>query len=313
MNPGPGKHDRERALSDAELELFIDAALTPQDASRVEHALAGSTPDAARLVELREADQLVRAALLAPPAGAMGSAGVAAHPRLGWSLAAAAVLLVAGVTAALMLGEPDAGSASETSAVSPASSLAQSVSPAPYEAVRVVFSMPVAPGARDAKKDEAPGADPKPGGKAGEPTPAAAQLASALGDASDAGIRRTVDAIRRATPEERAAALASLGQTLRSGSIAVRVLDRLEPSDQVAVCGELALDAGLRAVALQRLRDLRDDPIAGPEARATARTLAAAPGMKVWLRSYGLLESNLDPRLDPRLDPQRDPARPAAG
>jgi len=287
MNTSARNHHRPRAVSDAELERFIDGALTPEHTGRIERAVAGSPVDAARVAALRSADERVRAALLAPLASASGRgaarSGVPGRVRL--SLAAAALVLIAGVVAAVRTGWV----AADSPGPSDAPGIVHVEPPAPYESVRVVFSIPTIRRERTANQEHE-GAVEKPGEASQPPSAGARAIASVFGDASDAGIRRTVNAINEASPDDRAAALAALGQTLRSGSTAVRILDKLEPRDQVAVCSELALDAGLRAVALQRLRDLTENPAVGPDAWAAARALAGAPGMKAWLRSYGLLE-----------------------
>lgn len=272
----------QRTLSDAELELVIDGATAADRAESVERTLESAGADAARLEELRAIDALVRGALLAPIAG---SSRTGRRRRAAPLLAAAALLLVAGAAALIRL---QTSAPEPPKAPPPVVAVRPVADAAEYESVRVVLSLPAPRSERSPTDVPASAADTT---ETTRPSVSQArEIASAFGDASDAGIRRAVTAINEASPEDRAAALATLGQTLRSGSTAVRILDKLGPRDQVAVCSELALDASLRAVALQRLRGLADDPDVGADARAAVRALAAAPGMKPWLRSYGLLE-----------------------
>jgi hypothetical protein len=279
-------------LPDAELECFIDGALAPARTLEIERILAASPAAAARLARVRDIDDLARGALLAPAAGAPAAPVRAGHRPIALRMAAAAAFaLVGGAVAIGLRSGPSRGAPPGTFPVAVAHVDRPSPPARSYEPVRVVLRLPLAPGAakgpKQAVKTVMPGdADPQARART-----AVTEIAAILGDPSDAGIKRAVAAINDASPRDRAAALAALGQTLRSGSTAVRILDRLEARDQVAVCGELALDTSLRSVALQRLRDLTENPVVGPDARATVRALAAAPGMKVWLRSYGLLDS----------------------
>ncbi len=303
MNSDLRTYDSARSITDAELELLLDGALSSVETERVEHAIAASPADAARLAAQRDADERIREALLATPAPAERRT----HSGVGlrWVLAAAAMLMLTGVVGVLL----SRGGATAEPRLTPGPSLAANDAPvSTYEPVRVIFSIKAAK-PDPASKDRAKPAVAKSDDTRAPVSPTANAMAVALLDASGVGIRRAVTAINDASPEDRAAALATLGQTLRSGSTAVRILDRLGPRDQVAVCGELALDSALRAVALQRLRDLTDNPEVGADARAAVRVLAAAPGMKPWLRSYGLLEA--DPPKPASLE--RESHTPATG
>jgi hypothetical protein len=269
-----------RRLSDARLERLLDGAL-PSD--HPDHAALASSPaDRARLDEIRAADDRALEALLAPRPRVAPRAG--RRYRFAFAGIAASVALIAGVFAWLSATRPVPGPGPGPAA--PPAPVAVAHVPAPYEPVRVIFAIPIRPAASPhaAPSDAVTKIDPP-----ASPSDVGRAVTFALTTSSDEGVRQAVSAIKGAQDQDRTAALAALRQSLRSGTTAVRILDQLDPSDQVAVCGELALDQGLRAVALQRLRELVSTP-AGPDVRATVRTLAAAPGMKAWLRSYGLLE-----------------------
>lgn len=274
-----------RRLSDARLERVLDGALPPDHPDHA--ALASSPADRVRLDELRSADERALEALLSPRAGTAPRAG---RPhRFVFAGIAAGMALVVGVLVWLSAARP-VPVPGPTPAV-PVRTAAAPSAPAPYAPVRVIFSIPILPAEspRPGPPDTAAKTDPQ-----ASPADVARTVAFALTTSSDDGVRQAVSAIKGAQDQDRTAALAALRQSLRSGTTAVRILDQLDPSDQVAVCGELALDQGLRAVALQRLRELVTTP-AGPDVRATVRALAAAPGMKAWLRSYGLLEPSPSP------------------
>lgn len=157
----------------------------------------------------------------------------------------------------------------------------------PYEAVRIVFSLPVR-------------AQPQASAVTREDNDTVLESASGLIDATTFVER--IDSVLKGGHDEDALALLDgasqgqrqavyrhLGGLIRSAEAAERVLDRLSREEQLAACKEWAREPGMRTTAFARLRRLSGEPELAGDVRSVVAGLSREPQLLPWLRSYQLI------------------------
>jgi hypothetical protein len=159
-----------------------------------------------------------------------------------------------------------------------------------YHPIRVVFSCPVRTASRQAGDNEDARSPLESGRQVvtvgmREDADFLLQLDRALGAGR---IEDTLGLLREASEDQRAAGFRYMGELVRSASVAERILDRLSPHEQVAVCGQWARKPVVRPLAFERLRRWSMQAELSEEVRVVVSKLAEDPALRSWLRSYRL-------------------------
>lgn len=270
--------------TEAEMERFIDGDLEAARAEELGARLAADAALAARVAELREADAVMRMAMLTPqPPSARSS--LAAGRRFGPMRLALAGLAVASVViaAGVMLWGWSRGPQEPAPVVTVAEPREREGEGGDLFRVVLAIELP----AKDSQREPAPvvhGPQPE------EPEGVQRDLrafhhALASGDSDDARA-----AFSRLSGKDRRAALGAVISAVRSADAAEAVLDALPPAEQVMIARAWAIEGagGQRPVAFTRLRELSTDPQAGDSAGVVIRELNARPELAGWIASYGL-------------------------
>jgi hypothetical protein len=276
-----------------DLELFLDDELAEPRRSALAETLLHDVELRRRLAAVKHLDDLVCDALST-------EAIPRCRPRIwriahpGPALAAACLLVaVAGVWWSL-----------STHPQRPADRLVvelpSSLSPngqhteEPYDAMRVVLSLPVSPtvAARRQVIAHRPGVE----GLLMEKNATTAadtdvefltRVARALQTGST---EQAVHLLDGATDVQRVAAVRYVADLLQSAYVAEQILDRFSPQEQVAVCGYWARRPLVRSVAFTRLRRLADDVDLSREVQEVIAGMIGDPALESWLRGFQLVD-----------------------
>lgn len=292
-----------------ELELYHDDACDLATREALTDALRRSPPLRERLAAVRRVDELTLRALLSadetgPARATRAVRRRAPHPAwIGVGLAAAAGLGLAAIgwwRSIRDVESPDSGRIVRMNTSGDRSGGSALEGALKYQAIRVVATIPVRPreagttgadpGRRLAAAEHAANPLSRSGSGQAERSRVLAEQRAAVRTALARGrvddVLAWLDAAQR---DERGAMLEEIGEVLRSGVVAERVLDQLEPDEQLIVCARWAYEPPLRQVIFRRLQQLAQEPeLKGPTVRL-ARELARDPELRPWLRSYPVM------------------------
>jgi hypothetical protein len=253
---------RPDAWRTLDLELFRDGELPEPARGAIGEALREDPALRQRLAAAARIDTLARQAMIEGPV-------CAAQPGGRWRLFGAAIacaaVLALGVTVAMRIGPPAAPS------VPPARVVAEVVPEA--SSYRIVWSIPVV-----AAQRPVPAISPDT-----NPKPDAEQLERALASDDERGAAKV---LAEASIETRAAAYRRMGELIRSAGACERLLDSMEPSEQLSVCRQWAMDPRLRPVTFARLAKLGGNSTLSVQYAGVVGALSEYPELRPWLRSY---------------------------
>lgn len=295
--------------SDHELEQFHDGELVGPDAEALSEALRARPELRARLGEIARADGVILAALtVEKEAGvegrdARGVAGRGVAARIGvrpvvWA-AAAVLVIVGGGLLALKNGGSSRGVDAKKVPVLARNGDAdgrdeKGGTSEPYQAVRVVFSLPLKAGDTWGATASAASATDEP---AREKVIAntdqvvdvtGGEFIKRLDGALAAGrVDEALAMMKEARAEDREKAYARFGAAMRSSRSATEVMDALEPAEQVAACRRWIAAGTQKQFAMERLRMLGRRAELEESVRVAVRGLVAEdPSLRAWVMSY---------------------------
>ncbi len=270
----------EKHWTTRDLELYHDGELDTARRAQLSDALRSDHDLCERLAVVRRVDEQLRTAFVHPEAD---------QPRrplmfipFGYPALAAACLLIA-VSAAGWFSVSRHPAESKVLAIRHDG--ANVTSKPEYQAIRVVFSLPV-----ETRSDDVPT---KRSVKVTKAKPYAGTLEGFLTrldkEMAAGRIKQSLALLRGASDEQRTVAYLHVGARLRSATVAKQILDRLSPREQLFVCRLWVRMPVVQPTVFERLQRFSSQPELYKEVRQIVVQLVRDPRLRPWLHGYQLV------------------------
>lgn len=274
--------DDAKIVTTQDLELYHDGELGTEQHSKIGDALLHDPKLRERFATIRRVDDALHSAFLDERVAGRRERHVARHFAV-YPAMAACLLLAVGLVWWLM---PGPGSVPRYG-IAQRPTESKSTAENDYRSIRVVLSLPIK------KTLEDPDPDLEDRTKSAPETAAADDVEGFLARFDRSlGLGRiegTLLLLDEAENGERIEAYRRLGDVLRSADVAEKILDRLSPREQLAVCRLWARETAVQPTVFGRLRRLSEDPGLYDEMRLTLAALAEDPRLRTWLRGYQIV------------------------